>query len=280
MILPLIGFIGKPRYSIGGLSTKGGFQLLIKNLPKNDYRIFISSHCNDKNSIPMENTIITCLFPPIAAMLAVILACLNYAIYYNPDMLTYEKYLLYFVSCVAIPVVGFKLLKDLLRYAYSSLVIFFDKDWREWHACEHKSVILITASIEPTIENLKKMPVTLTNCGVLIKGVDLEILTFVFLSFFACSLPNLEEFIIPLIPLYFFISISFSCCIYTLTNMATDLFDYATAIIALPIMAIPLLVEKFMALKEPSDEKLAQTAAELKEFINTDPFFFDKETPA
>ena len=62
--------------------------------------------------------------------------------------------------------------------------------------------------------------------------------------------------------------------------MATDLFDYATAIIALPIMAIPLLVEKFMALKEPSDEKLAQTAAELKEFINTDPFFFDKETPA
>lgn len=51
---------------------------------------------------------------------------------------------------------------------YGAFACFLDKEFRRWHACEHKVIHLINKTPDLTLENLRKMKRLHGNCGSLL----------------------------------------------------------------------------------------------------------------
>jgi len=274
MILPLAGHVGETFYSVNGASTKKGFQLVIRDshIP-NAAATFQTEHYNDEGCLPKENRAISIFLGILAVIMTLVASLLNFVIYYNPDGGFIWKLFFYPAYLLIMPMFFCAVFSDCLRWIYGNLIIFSDKDWREWHALEHKCAILLEAGLEPTVENIKGMPSTIILCSVSLYGINTEIFMgipiLILITPFAFGplLPILTALVIMAV-------ISFSCAVHATSSKIKNSAQYGIMIMGIPMMAIPLLAEKILTLKEPSDEKINQIAAELKNYLDNEFMFW------
>lgn len=154
------------------------------------------------------------------------------------------------------------------------LLMDFSKNMREWHACEHKSAILLHRGLAPTIENLKACPKTLIMCGtsIITSSAQTAItVSLIWYSSFFRENPIAD---------YVFIS----SCILLLSRailtsgliIQSKAFFKLTAPLTFFSALLPLLIEWIFALREPSQDKLVKTAEGLKQFLDQNPGFTAK----
>ena len=276
MRIPLIGFVGKSPYSISGISNDGGFCLEIYNKQKNtSLMLATKNYWNEYNKPANEkhvnlNLILLYLAVLITVIISVSLTTMNLLALNHKEPMGYlELYIRIFLQ----PIAYYAIIFYTLRWIEGIIFLSFFKDFRQWHACEHKSIVLLKAELEPTVENLKSCPMTLMNCGVAIDGTVLMAFN-VLLGFMAINNLFPPEVEIALITIELTIFTSYLFFRVTISAQIEKL-SLIYPILALPAAALPLLAQKLLTLKEPSDEKLAQTAAELKRFVEFNTSFFE-----
>ena len=276
MRIPLIGFVGKSPYSISGISNDGGFCLEIYNKQKNtSLMLATKNYWNEYNKPANEkhvnlNLILMYLAVLITVIISVSLTTMNLLALNHKEPMGYlELYIRIFLQ----PIAYYAIIFYTLRWIEGIIFLSFFKDFRQWHACEHKSIVLLKAELEPTVENLKSCPMTLMNCGVVIGGTVLMAFN-VLLGFMAINNLFSPEAEIALITIELTIFTSYLFFRVTISAQIEKL-SLIYPILALPAAALPLLAQKLLTLKEPSDEKLAQTAAELKRFVEFNTSFFE-----
>lgn len=138
-----------------------------------------------------------------------------------------------------------------LEFGISTLIT---KENKQWHACEHKSAVLLEHKKEITTQNLKLTPKTNILCGSSLITLWLQLAV----SFITLGLSS-NNFLILLW------CISSACFLfYVYTPYFKMLLRCILLIPSLPAIAISLCVEKFLFLKEPSEEQYQQTERELK----------------
>lgn len=259
MILPLFGFIGKGRLNIGGISGSNGFQLQIEDRIRNEFFVFDS----------------TGLYAPFEPQMNRPKNIIFWSILISGAGLSF--WLLDFIwfsgagifICFFTSIVGFLAISKLAILAAQMAMIYKEESKREWHSCEHKSVVLLEAGLEPTLENLKKCPALLVNCGTVIGSLD------VFLDL-GCLLALLGTFFAHSDWLTYS---GFYVAGGSFISYFAILFYRTAALIIFPLVfplaAIPLLMEKNFALKEPPDDKLRFTALKLRGFIELNDLYND-----
>jgi len=281
MNLPFIGFVGKSRYSISGFSNNAGFILYIKDEESKETIMFTTENFSgglddfdEKYFFENFSDLRDYTLTSIAALMAAGLGLLNFSDF-NFQMPYW--YLKFFFHAIIFPLIYFLIFRHTFFLINVMNIFFSQKDVMEWHACEHKSITLLKAGLKPTITNLRSCPTTVMNCGTAITMISLECLNIlVLLGAASRHLPIESRAIIVGISLMILISSIFF-------NIATHIQVTKTTLIipvlALPAAALPLLIERIFALKEPSEEKLSQTSARLKKFLYYS-LFFKEQPPA
>lgn len=142
----------------------------------------------------------------------------------------------------------------------------------EWHACEHKTFVLLRSDLDPTIKNLKQCPPDNIWCGgsyimtVLEIYLSSWILILLITTFPKSSLANL----ISLALLIFIASAHILFFLITSTPLLkSKLLLPITITLAKPAAILPLAMQRFFTTKEPSNEKLQETIETLRRFILT-----------
>lgn len=166
--------------------------------------------------------------------------------------------------------------------AFTCILKSFTAEFREWHACEHKSIELLKLGKEITTDNLKKCPKVSVYCGSsLICMLNQYVLSLWVLlltkDFLKNAIQNERPEMIEIMPAIFFVFSLMVLLGSTLFILATWVLDLAskyakiTKWLLLPLMFpgafLPLFVQWRYALKEPSREKLEQTVEDLKRFL-------------
>ncbi len=147
---------------------------------------------------------------------------------------------------------------------------FFLKETREWHSLEHKSSRLLEKRLESTVEALKSLSGVLNTCGTcwLVNFGQLLICFWVVIGIWSGSIlflsPGLTNLILLASCFIWFGSLFFAMVAFLGFSWPMNLFTF----ILCPAAILPLLTEKLVALKKPSENKIAQTAEDLKIFIN------------
>lgn len=142
----------------------------------------------------------------------------------------------------------------------------------EWHACEHKSFVLLRSDLDPTIKNLKQCPPDNIWCGgsyimtVLEIYLSSWILILLITTFLKSSLVNL-------ISLALLIFIASAHILFLLISgvplLKSRMLLPITIALAKPAAILPLAMQRFFTTKEPSNEKLQETIEALRSFILT-----------
>lgn len=137
------------------------------------------------------------------------------------------------------------------------------KDVGEWHALEHKACTLFSLDIEPTIENLKKIPGISAYC---VSNILFSIFFFVNSVWILVMLP--AESPLWKLNLISFLTISSITLIGLLIiTPQSDLFFLLISLIVAPV-AIPVLIaQRVMFLRKPSNEKYESTLKDIKEYM-------------
>jgi len=121
---------------------------------------------------------------------------------------------------------------------YMTAFIFFipRKDLREYHACEHKVIVLLTENLPPTLENLKKMPRVEFSCGSVPVGIQAVGPVTIGIGLLICKTsPQVNSAIILLL-------------------------------IPAVCLILSLLLQFFICTREPSEEKLRESLEVAEEF--------------
>lgn len=264
MIIPFFGYIGKRTLSGEGISSSGGF--IAKIYPEQTTSefpfpfVFVTGNYYDGEHVEEISTYHARIKRVLIFCAVLVLALLIVGARHE-NMLN-GKILFFSITGV--------ILFFLCGIIYAAIETFRkETDTREWHACEHKSIVLIEAGETPSIEALARCPKTLFRCGTsciiflfqflpMIWGIGL--MTFVFDAPFIYT----DIFIHGVIAMLMFILIiqarSISLCYRgPLLILLLPL--------ALPFFILPFIAEYFFTVKEPSKEKLHQTAEALTTFI-------------
>ncbi len=254
MILPILGAVmgfGKQRLFSSGESDNNGFGLKI--LKKPDYSLHdfaIAGFDKDQRSLLLAPRT-TFFLRAISFLIALCFIQLTYSA--NAPFI----FNLFYYGLAAI-VIG-----SAVIWLYVLVSVIKRKELREWHACEHKSIVLLEAGLEPTVENLRKCPAVLINCGTVHESAKLELYFCVFYALSRSDIfsnPNLADWLV--------VAMWISCMFYLF--FATASFSYFHFLFFpfwLPCIFLPLLAEKFCSTKNPSPDKLERTIWELKVFI-------------
>jgi uncharacterized protein YqhQ len=140
-----------------------------------------------------------------------------------------------------------------------------------WHSCEHKSVVLLEGGLAPDRENFDPCPATLINCGSVWVGVWIELLLGV------ASLLALVPGVLSL-PFYavaaisiFLVSSASAMRFLSLFNGRMSGARLALFIFGIPAFVVPLLFERILALRKPSEEEIAITIDGLKKIYQQIP---------
>lgn len=138
-----------------------------------------------------------------------------------------------------------------------------------YHATEHKVIVCVSNRLPPTPETLKRVPKTNIACGSARKACYFVSQFLMGLSFLAISTSNPVLFVVIFV-------LWGGRLIYEriITHELVDqpflsLWMRGVVILTLPFTALPLLIEKFFFLHEPSDEIL-QEGVELAQQIYED----------
>jgi len=146
---------------------------------------------------------------------------------------------------------------------------------KEWHACEHKSLVLLKSGLEPTVLNLNRCHASLIFCGFAEKLIQfivlLSVWTLGIMGFEIVVWPPVIKFVSAFYFLDSFILIIFVnfviCEIQSDKHPEKNPFFWLFYIALLPIILPVIALEKMFVLKRPSQDKLEETARALKEFI-------------
>lgn len=125
---------------------------------------------------------------------------------------------------------------------------------KQWHACEHKSVILLRYEKETTLQNLKLAPKTLIGCGSSVCTLGLQLGASAIIFGLSTSL---------MAYLWLVSTVCFVMYLFIFSN-----FRYLLLVPSFPAMAISLCAEKFLFLKEPTEEQYRQTEKELNAHLS------------
>ena len=268
MILPLMGFVGKLKRFVSGTTSRNGFLLQIRGCEKPiTYNlIFATKNFDNKDLFPKSDTMTLNFMVAVSALLAFTFSLINLLSHFHPQDHIISIITLLVLNGLIVPIFSYFFFSDAVYWTYGLITMFFDKNCREWHTCEHKSAVLIEAGLEPTVENLKKMPATLLSCGTSIYGTRIGASTLSIMLALSHSLipSNILTIIAVLLPIPI---ISYICYGFILASKREKFRHCLITIIALPMIALPLITEKLFTLKEPSEEKYRKTAEELKHFI-------------
>lgn len=172
----------------------------------------------------------------------------------------------------------------LLSFFWAAAVFIFwllrkDRETREWHACEHKSYMLLKEGLEPTVENLRACPAIFVDCGTSLTLSLIELASALWLIFFlAMLIPIQNNAALSLVVGAALIALTMFLLIWLVFwyiagfVLETKLEIHAKILqkfmpLFWPVLALPVLIQKYCAIKEPSENKLRQTAEELGELL-------------
>lgn len=250
MILPLFGFLGplKKHYETHGLSNKSGFKL--RFISDQQITNFATSNYVEKSDVSSATPRILLYVRIVASLIMTALFLFAYFYYYN------------FV------VIGLAFLIGLIWTAalLAFFTLLFDKETREWHACEHKSSVLLDAGLEPTKLNLERCPKLLIYCG-----SGWLILAMIFVTTLYILIAEAVGVLIipkPYLEINNFILLS---SLLVLMAMTTGLHHnkWAAALMMLigwpPILIVVIFAS--LAVKNPAPDKIRRTAVDLKNWM-------------
>ena len=152
----------------------------------------------------------------------------------------------------------------------------FSHSSREWHALEHKSIMLLEERLLPSAHNLSKCPQELLGCGTSLILIILQALSFSWLTLFIVLISSnlsgdIRLFLLSVALLLILIVIS----ILTLINMvirAGKTSDFSKLIKLKPLfwpgLFLPIMAQRFCSTKEPSSDKIEMTVEKLNEFLS------------
>lgn len=268
MILPLAGYIGKMKFFAGGLTLGNGFFLEIINREKPNSRalIFETKNLGKDVLLYSPGKKASIFLNMISVLLTIVFSLINFLSHFNPQGHIASLIALSALNILIVPAFSFLVFFNATSWAYQMIAMFSDKDSNEWHACEHKSIILIESGLKPTVKNLKKIPMTMMGCGISVYGTEIGVYTAISILVLSHSIippsmmPAIMFLLMPLLASYFCFKLNPDLNCETPCNCLLVIFT-------IPIMAIPLVIERVFALREPSEEKYRETARELKRFI-------------
>ncbi|NCN53055.1 DUF1385 domain-containing protein [Candidatus Wolfebacteria bacterium] len=265
MILPIFGYVGKKTVSISGMSNTKGFELTAYDLTKVkdgklikynfETKYYSTDDFYKKRWIKSEIGGIVVYFLTVGLALYVTHFLNNP----SPNIGIQIKSL---IVTYTIAITSYIIFMNLI----SIIGIFKEKDLREWHALEHKSIVLLESNNDLTIENLKSCPTATIYCGVTKSAAltQLLILTIILPFIFVYLVPDnkwSKTFIIdiPIASIY----------LWLIHRKSFDFDDWpkiALMIISLPFTILPLLIQKLFTLKEPSEDKMKTVIRNLTVF--------------
>lgn len=154
----------------------------------------------------------------------------------------------------------------------------FDKQTREWHACEHKAIELIASGKDATYENLASQHMVSIHCGTAGIVMSNQLLMTAW-GVGTCLYWLSDDYAAICISILF---LFFGSCLSLI--ILKDFAEYLRPssleyLVALPASIFPYLVERFFALKEPPREKML-IALEVVKNIRSAPgfneFFYER----
>lgn len=158
-------------------------------------------------------------------------------------------------------------LSTILCFAF--FMNYFLQEMREWHACEHKSAVVLKAGLMPTIENLRRYSGVAELCGSAVMLLSLQILWGSLLSIIlspeatTSPWPRVQPLVADVFALW-----GLGAVILLISSFLGNPWPRTKLFFLLfPAAILSLVVQKYYALKEPSEEKLRQTAEELASFV-------------
>lgn len=261
MILPLIGYVGKQRYSVSGLSNTKGFELRIYDSEtEKHYSFYAKNYLNDDFD-SRKHPILNCICTLIYLLVGILIITISIN---SVDLSVMSLKL--FLYCSVFPILIASLAHYITLIIIGTLSLSVETDLKEWHALEHKCVALIEAGIQPTVENIKTCPTTNLYCRIAERFIFVELIIAMailpYIFYYVLPLNNLTDIFIFYIP-------TGTICFYIIHKASLQMFNYwkiPLFLIALPLTAIPLLAEKVLTLKEPSEDKIIQTVVRLQIF--------------
>lgn len=268
MILPLAGYIGKIKLFAGGLTLGKGFFLEIIDREKpNSHALIFETKDFGKDIMPYGPGKKASIFlVMISVLLTIVFSLINFLSHFNPQGHIASLIALSAFNILIVPAFSFLVFFNATSWIYQMIAMFSDKDSNEWHACEHKSIILIESGLKPTVENLKKIPMTMMGCGISVYGTELGV--YVAITILALSNSIIPPDMMPVIMFLLMPLLASYLCFRLNPNLNCETpCNCLLVIFAIPIMAVPLVIERIFALREPSEEKYRETARELKRFI-------------
>ncbi|PIR69466.1 MAG: hypothetical protein COU47_02715 [Candidatus Niyogibacteria bacterium CG10_big_fil_rev_8_21_14_0_10_46_36] len=268
MITSIFGCVGKSSVRVGGESTEDGFRLTIyKRFEGSPVAslFFKTSHYDGIRrmldvSSALKNHDIVLVVGTISLSL-----CAASLLLLSPQKLWTAR----FLAMIFILFVSFIVTRNLSIFFYIARMPGFS-NLKEWHACEHKIVTLIEDGRIPTRRNMKKAPMTLINCGTSIvinstqQHISMLVLIFYMLGIIPFSAPLVTGF------LFFFLSCIFlSLYIAVFGNYLrlNPVLLIVSAIFLFPALILPMLGERILLLKHPSEEKIEAAVTEMYDFI-------------
>lgn len=152
---------------------------------------------------------------------------------------------------------------------------------KEWHACEHKSLVLLKSGLEPTVSNLNRCHASLIFCGFAEIAAQASFLmsswTLVITGLEVVAWPPAVKLISAFYLLDFFIWIIFMNLalpeIQNNPHPQKNPFFWLFYIALLPTILPVIVLEKMFVLKKPSQERLEETARVLKEFVENNEIY-------
>ena len=244
--------------SVSGISNETGFRLMLTD-PWGNRKEFSTKNYREKTELPGGKIDLTIYILSVLSSLALI-----ELLFALPDHVSlFAKWML--------AITGVFTNLHSWRFAYGLFLMKAgSKEALEWHACEHKSYVLLKSGLEPTIENLRRCPSELIWCG----GSHLATLFEASLSWWIAMLlfalfpeSQIANFICFALMTFFGSVCMLQILIYRMFPLSPGRPSPAIIALAKPAAAMPLAIQKFFTTAEPPEEKLNATLMAIQNFI-------------
>lgn len=264
-------FLDNSKFLINGISNETGFCLTLTDSSESrikavtiNYKVATTNYRASADVIPKRTFLIYSIQPILT--IAILILVINALPNFLSSLLGWTMLITGIFLCTAI---------CQLASAFIQLKIG-NQDILEWHACEHKSFILLKSGLDPTIEALKQCPSDTIWCGGSWMTILGELIlypwtaTFLTMAFPESLFMQFASLILMIFTMSAFML--FFLMLASSLRLCPNLYRSPLVVTLIkPAAIIPLAVQRFFTTKEPSKRKLAETAALLQNFIAKQP---------
>lgn len=267
MAAPWFGDLDKDRYTVNGLCSERGFSLNVFDKGRPLGMLFTyppDAFTPDSRKSLLKK--LMSLFLPLLFFVTLVFACFSLDIF--PDIFCFRDNVLglltFYFGVLWLSFRGAVILT-------ASIIYHFDKEQCEWHALEHKCVVLIESELSITENNLRSISPALFRCGMgrVLFSLQLEIVLWMLLLVLL-GVAHLDFFSTFLLLLIFWCAFLVIITDFLQTHKSVHkprwLKDLLV-ILSFPGFILPFLYERFFILKSPSEEKIRAVTRELGQFL-------------